>query len=107
MNPGNYNRLCTVLIPEESRLPAGGVETRLVPSFQFWASKDERGSRRFRAAGIELAEVSCVFETHYEPRLKAGQQFTDDAGQRYQIAQPPRELGLRESTLFGATTLSS
>lgn len=91
MNPGKYDRLCTVLKPVEDRGTAGGVATKWVTDFQFWAKKSDPGSREFRAAGVTRDEVSAVFTTHFNPALRSEQRFECE-GVQYEVVGDPVEI---------------
>jgi SPP1 family predicted phage head-tail adaptor len=104
VNAGTYDRICEVLIPDNTRGSAGGVKRRWTGLFKFYAAKAEAGSRAFRAAGVTNVEVTAVFTTHYNTALKARQRF-DCEGQIWEIVGPPRELGRREETLIEARTI--
>lgn len=92
MNPGEFDRLCTVLKPVEDRGSAGGVSIKWVTDFQFWAKKAGPGSREFRAAGVTRDEVTAVFSTHFNPALRSEQRFECD-GVLYEIVGDPVEIG--------------
>lgn len=92
MNPGEYDHLCTVLKPVEDRGAAGGVATKWVTDFQFWAKKSGPGSREFRAAGVTRDEVTAVFSTHFNSALRSEQRFECE-GVQYEIVGDPVERG--------------
>jgi SPP1 family predicted phage head-tail adaptor len=104
MNPGQYDRICEVQAPANTRGSSGSVKRRWATLFTFYAAKAEAGSRAFRAAGVTSVEVTAVFTTHYNPELKARQRFECE-GQAWEIVGPPRELGRREETLIEARTI--
>lgn len=106
MSPGQLDRLCTVYTEQTRRLSDGSPETERVPNFQFWAKKEEQGSRAYRAGSADLADVSAVFTTWWDARFKARMQFECE-GQRYEIVGPPREQGRRESLLIPAKSIGA
>lgn len=90
MNPGRYDRLCTVLKPIEERGSAGGISIKWVTDFQFWAGKSGPGSREFRAAAVTRDEVTAVFTTHFNPAIRSEQRFECE-GVQYEIIGDPVE----------------